>query len=196
MSNQEKQKSAEIVPQVHQPTDIPEQERAVNAGDDAEAKDEIGEDSTSRGLELRPWRVAKSLLALRNQVNAKAPGRGRGSDGTIGDAAHRARSSDHNPWVNDGAEDVVTAMDITHDPSGGCDAGHLAEAIRGSRDARVKYIIWNRQIASSTSIGGQAAWAWRPYTGANPHNKHVHISVLPEKSKYESTNAWVIDVAT
>ena len=34
------------------------------------------------------WRAAKSLLKLRDQVNARFPGRKKDSDGTIGDAAH------------------------------------------------------------------------------------------------------------
>ena len=138
------------------------------------------------------WRVAKSLLALRRQVDAKAPRRSKASDGTIGDAAHATRSSDHNPWVRDGAMGVVTAMDITHDPANGCDAGALAESIRASRDARVKYIIWNRRIASSSVIGGVAAWTWRPYSGSNPHSKHVHISVQPEKAAFDSEAAWAV----
>lgn len=30
------------------------------------------------------------------------------------------RDSDNNPWVKNGATGVVTAIDITHDPSKGC----------------------------------------------------------------------------
>ncbi|HKV33547.1 MAG TPA: hypothetical protein VJP89_04485, partial [Pyrinomonadaceae bacterium] len=59
------------------------------------------------------WRVAKSLLRLREQINELAPNRSKASDGTIGDAAHASRKSDHNPWVKDGSIGVVTAMDIT-----------------------------------------------------------------------------------
>ncbi|CAH0355645.1 MAG: DNA/RNA non-specific endonuclease [Sphingobium sp.] len=138
------------------------------------------------------WRVAKALLTLKNQVNARAPRRSKASDGTIGDAAHASRSSDHNPWISDGRQGVVTAMDITHDPNGGCDANALAEAIRASKDKRVKYIIWNRCIASSAPKDGQPAWAWRPYSGRNPHNHHVHISVGTEKADYDSTAPWAI----
>ncbi len=141
---------------------------------------------------VRPWRVAASLKHLKRQVDTRAPGRRRDSDGAIGDAAHATRNSDHNPWVLDGGEGVVTALDITHDPSGGCDAGALAEAIRTSRDPRVKYIIWNRQIASSSVVRGVPAWEWRPYSGRNPHTKHVHISVKPEKPRYDATDEWLV----
>jgi endonuclease G, mitochondrial len=129
---------------------------------------------------------------LRDQVNRFAPNRNKANDGTIGDAAHQSRTSDHNPWVTDGAVGVVTAVDITHDPANGCDAGALAAAIRASGDGRVKYLIWNRQIANSSPIGKAKAWTWRPYGGANPHDHHVHISVKPERSVYDSTLTWTI----
>ena len=45
------------------------------------------------------WIVAPSLDALLAQLNALAPGRSRASDGSIGDAAHAARTSNHNPWL-------------------------------------------------------------------------------------------------
>ena len=62
------------------------------------------------------WRVAQSLIRLRDQINLAAPTRSKASDGTIGDAAHATRDSDHNPWVKEGALGIVTAMDITHAP--------------------------------------------------------------------------------
>jgi hypothetical protein len=136
------------------------------------------------------WRVAAALLKLREQVDAVAPGRNTDYDGTIGDAAHASRDSDHNPWVQDAGRGVVTAMDITHDPAAGCDAGRLAEALRHSRDVRVKYIIWNQHIVSSSAIGGAGAWEWRPYSGANPHDHHVHVSVQPYRSQYDATEPW------
>ena len=139
------------------------------------------------------WRPAKSLLKLWKQVDAKFPGRRKGDDGMIGDSDHEKRSSDHNPWVDwDGSQGVVTALDITHDKAHGCDCNVLAEAIRGSKDSRVKYIIWNRRIANHAAIGGASAWAWRSYGGDNPHNKHMHISVKAERAKYDDESAWSI----
>ncbi len=142
--------------------------------------------------DARPWRVARCLLALRVQVNEIAPGRDTASDGTIGDASHQSRASDHNPWVTDHGMGVVTAMDITHSPQTGCDAGVLAVALRDSRDKRLKYIIWNRQIANASPVGGAAAWAWRPYTGTNPHDHHVHVSVVPVEAEFDDTGAWAL----
>jgi hypothetical protein len=165
-----------------------------NVGDDSEVDAaELAPAWDEAFLEaIRSWRVADSLRHLKKQVDTRAPSRRRDSDGTIGDAAHASRNSDHNPWVIENGTGVVTALDITHDPLGGCDAGTLAESIRTSRDPRVKYIIWNRQIASSSSVSGAPAWAWRPYLGNNPHNKHVHISVKSNKDVYDSTADWLV----
>ena len=162
---------------------------AQEPGDDEAAEPEV--DKTLGGFEAdRPWRVAKSLEVLRHQVNSMAPNRSKLSDGGIGDAKHATRNSDHNPWVIDGDTGVVTARDFTHDPANGCDAEVLAEKIRSSGDDRVKYIIWDRQIASSSPKDGQPAWAWRAYTGKNGHTHHIHISVDPDKSSYDSEKPW------
>lgn len=189
------------------PEDAIGQQRDEAAGDDpvALAEDQHSDVGQDDGLEQpadsepasalegqRPWRVALALKALRRQVDARVPARNKASDGTIGDAAHATRDSDHNPWVLDGATGVVTAMDITHDPAHGCDAGCLAETLRQSRDRRLKYIISNRRIASAVPKGSVPAWTWRAYTGVNPHNKHCHISVVAEKARYDSEEEWAI----
>jgi hypothetical protein len=170
---------------------------------DADAQQESEADTTfnaaalnvARAVATRPWRVARSLLTLREQINRRAPERNKASDGTIGDSRHcsgNPRASDHCPWIIDGANGVVSAMDITHDAAHGCDANAIAEAIRTARDARVKYIIWNRRIANSSSIGGHEPWAWRPYTGANGHTQHIHISVKSDHVHYDSIVPWAI----
>lgn len=127
------------------------------------------------------YRLARSLDRLRAQINATYPNRKKTSDGWIGDAAHRARPSDHNP----NAAGVVTALDITHDPANGVDAGALAERLRTSGDPRIKYIISNHRIANS----GQP---WRKYTGSNPHTLHVHISVAASAKLYDDDRDWLI----
>ena len=128
------------------------------------------------------WRVAKSLLQLRKQVDQAFPDRSKDSDGTIGDAGHSARTSDHNPDT----DGVVKAMDITHDPDNGVDSYRMAEELRASHDRRIKYIISNRKICSSEV----SPWNWRPYKGSNPHDKHVHISVHPHRDFYDDTTPW------
>lgn len=132
------------------------------------------------------WRVAKSLIHWRDQINAKVPSRNRRNDGTIGDAAHSARVSDHNPDT----DGVVKAMDITNDPGHGVISRHLAEAIVASRDDRVKYIISNRQIIAGS--GGPNSWKWRAYSGTNPHTEHVHLSVRKQASYFDNVRDWAL----
>jgi hypothetical protein len=80
-------------------------------------------------------------------------------------------------------------MDITHDPKSGCDSYALAEVFRAGRDPRIKYIISNRKICSSEVD----PWQWRDYHGVNPHDHHVHVSVLDIKAKYDDTTPWNLD---
>ncbi|MBX9729197.1 MAG: hypothetical protein K2X31_09840 [Sphingopyxis sp.] len=123
-------------------------------------------------------------------MNELAPNRSEASDGAIGDAAHASRASDHNPWVHDGDTEVVTALDLTHDPAGGCDAGTVARAIVARRDSRVKYVICNRRIANSSAIGQAQPWAWREYSGSNRDDKHAHVSVHAQPGVFDGSSAW------
>jgi hypothetical protein len=131
------------------------------------------------------FRVAESLLKFRSQIDAIAPVRDKSNDGTIGDTSHQARKSDHNP----NKDGVVTAIDITNDPSHGVDAGQIAEMLRLSKDLRIKYVISNRRIFSSQVT----PWQWRPYNGANAHTHHVHLSVADDKALYDDTQPWQIE---
>jgi hypothetical protein len=130
-------------------------------------------------------RIAKSLGMLRRQVNDRWPGRDKSSDGWIGDAAHKASKSDHNP----NAADVVQALDLTHDPAHGPDARALAEALIASRDPRIKYIISNAEIVSAK----MRPWRWRPYSGVNAHRYHVHISVDDDPALYDDARPWMLE---
>lgn len=134
------------------------------------------------------WRLARSLEVLRSEINVLAPGRSKASDGTIGDQAHAARYSDHN--INPAG--VVCAFDATHDPASGADMVRLSEHIRTHPPLAAKYVIWNRRIASRD--GG---WRWERYTGPNPHDKHMHVSVGRgadghSTGPYDDTSSWGI----
>lgn len=130
-------------------------------------------------------RRAFSLQTLLEQVNAQAPNRSKRSDGWIGDKAHRNRKSSHNP----NSLGVVLAIDITHDPLGGCDSYKLARDLVSDPDKRLSYVISNSKIASR-----EKGWTWRKYTGANPHDKHVHINVMSERLLYDDLSRWDINV--
>lgn len=127
------------------------------------------------------WRLAGSLVTLRNEINNAYPNRSKVSDGALGDAAHSARVSDHNP----DAGGVVRAIDVTQDdpfhtstPSDDV-AEAVAEFLRAKRDPRTKYVIWRGRMFSSYATRTRKAWEWGPYTGPNGHFHHVHISVQP-----------------
>jgi hypothetical protein len=141
---------------------------------------------------MADWRLARALDVLRAEVDAEYPGRSKISDGTLGDAAHSARKSDHNParYPGAGSTPVVRAFDVT---ASGIDADAYAERIRAlglAGDRRLNpngYVIWNRRIASA-----QHGWRWRPYTGANGHTQHVHTSVGTDPAGFDSTAPWGI----
>lgn len=116
------------------------------------------------------WRLAESLVVLRAECDAYAPNRGKWNDGDIGDAAHAARASRHNPYKG-----VVTALDITHDPAHGMDVHALVRRLTaGGRKPHPNcaYIISNRQKASAAT-----GWRWVAYGGSNPHAGHAHFAV-------------------
>lgn len=127
---------------------------------------------------MADWKVAPSLEQLRAQLDEHAPNRSRASDGSIGDAAHRSRDSDHNPWWSLAGQHYVTARDFTHDPDGGLDCHQLAAALVRGRDQRIKYIIWDKRIMSGGQ--GRVPWTWRGYAGSNPHTRHLHLSVVAD----------------
>ena len=112
------------------------------------------------------WTLAPALAALRDEVNARWPGRDKSSDGTIGDLAHQRGRSEHNPDT----EGVVRAIDIT---ARGIDVDALLDAAIG--DPRVHYVIYRGRICSRTY-----GWTWRPSSG---HEHHIHISLRNRTSE-------------
>ncbi|HSC92969.1 MAG TPA: peptidoglycan-binding domain-containing protein [Gaiellaceae bacterium] len=138
------------------------------------------------------WRVSKALLALRAEIDARWPNRDRRTDGTIGDANHcgPGRTSDHCP----NPAGVVRALDVDSD---GIPAGWLAEHVRkrgAAGDARLAnggYVIFNRRIASWSH-----GWAWRTYTGQDPHTSHIHVSISRDASGYDGAGRWEVRGAT
>lgn len=123
------------------------------------------------------WKLAGSLIALRTQVDTAAPRRSRLSDGTIASSTHTTQNpgSDHEPWYVHKGQAYVTAIDITHDPANGLDCERLFDELWASKDSRIKYVIWNREITSGHA--GPSPWYSRAYKGKNPHTRHLHLSV-------------------
>lgn len=145
----------------------------------------------AKKMKALPWRVAYAADALLAQVNARAPNRNKSSDGSIGDAAHQSRSSDHNAWRRVNGQPVVGARDITHDPKGGVDSYVLARSL--AKDKRnwpfIKYLISNGEIWNS---GGNKKWI--AYHGSNPHDHHMHISLPDDVRYFDAKPTWYFDL--
>lgn len=121
--------------------------------------------------------LAPSLVRLRNEVNERWPKRDKASDGWIGDTAHSARVSQHNP---DG-KGCVHAIDVDTD---GIDSNWLVQ--RAIKHPACWYVIYNRTIWSDTDN-----WIPKPYQGTDPHTGHVHISIHLNKQAELSTARWL-----
>lgn len=134
---------------------------------------------------VKPY-LAPSLVALRASVNSQFPHRDKTSDGWIGDKAHAARKSEHNP----DAKGCVHAIDVDIDDGDpGRDlARELLKACIGHK--AVWYVIYNGVIYSRTYN-----WAARKYTGSNPHKTHVHISIQLTSAAENDTSLVITKTA-
>lgn len=137
------------------------------------------------------WRTANSIKTLHTQLRPLAPSAPATAFGTIGDTAHDP-TSDHAPhdfpgWDNN----IVTAGDFPK--AGRLDPRIVLDAIRRSRDDRVKYGISNGQMFSSYAAHGYAPFTWRPYTGKDGHFTHGHLSVVGD-ARADNPRPWAISV--
>lgn len=109
-------------------------------------------------------KLANVLIRARAGVNLRYPNRDRTSDGWIGDAAHQARTSDHNP----DSRGIVHAIDVDKDGI------HVPTVIASLLlHASTNYLIHNRRILDRDMRDFYPA----KYTGINPHTGHIHGSI-------------------
>ena len=120
--------------------------------------------------------TAPSLNVLRDEIDAAYPHRQKKLDGTIGDAAHAARDSDHNP----NARGSVNARDVDEI---GIDAWELVAC--AILDDRTNYVIYEGRIWQR-----KHGFKPRPYTGPNAHRQHVHISILQTRQAEQDVRPW------
>lgn len=122
-------------------------------------------------------KATPAAIAVLRQATALSPKRKKASDGLLPSAAHLKLSptSDHNTGL---------AVDLTHDPKNGIDCAVIFEKLK--EDARVKYLIFQGKIWSKD----KAKQGNRKYTGSNPHDKHLHISILDGHANDTSPWFW------
>jgi hypothetical protein len=120
-------------------------------------------------------RATPAAIAVLRQATALFPKRNKASDGLLPSAAHIKASpnSDHN---------LGLAVDLTHDPKNGIDCDEIFDKLK--EDARISYLIFKGKIWSRD----RKAEGERKYTGSNPHNKHLHISIRSSHSN--DTSNW------
>lgn len=130
------------------------------------------------------WILTKGLSNLRDQINEAFPDRDKASDGTIGDEAHQAETSGHNPddtagsraeWNGDpDSTPEVRAVDIDSDlRAAPATAQQLVDHIRGLPGVAsvLRYMIYNRKIYKASND-----WRAEAYDGPSAHTEHIHFS--------------------
>lgn len=110
------------------------------------------------------WELAPCLKLYVQEINEMYPGRPKGSDGGIGDEAHRKQKSGHNP----SPQGFVTAYDITASPI--VDMDYIRETV--CNDERTHYFIWQGYIYSA-----RHGFEKQKYHGSDQHWGHSHLSI-------------------
>lgn len=122
-------------------------------------------------------RLALSLRRLAREIDDAWPDRRTSSDGWIGDQAHAARQSDHNPDKSG----IVHALDVTSD---GVNTPLLIRRI--VKHSATEYVIhdgliWSRRFDMSP----------RAYDGPDPHTSHVHVSIKHDRRAESNRQTWL-----
>ena len=120
-------------------------------------------------------KATPAAIAVLKQATALFPKRKKLSDGLLPSPAHIKASptSDHNTGL---------AVDLTHDPDNGVDCAVIFEKLK--EDKRINYLIFQGKIWSRA----RRKEGNRKYSGSNPHNKHLHISI--DRAYSNDTSPW------
>lgn len=158
---------------------------------------------------MASWVVVPCLLTLRDEFNELAPGRDKGSDGTIGDTAHTS-SSDHTPdedsrvLEDHDADEKNEVHALDTDSTGpwpgpptqkqkdrfrakvmAVIAGEKAKWLDPDDRCRLNYVIWDGQIYDKDNDFEPVK-----YNGSDQHTGHAHFSARYETSCENDTRPW------
>lgn len=141
------------------------------------------------------------LTALADEFDALGPRRDTASDGSIGDAAHQSRSSNHNrddtsgsstPQSDSDSSPDIRAIDV--DDSGPWLNGFTMQKgvdlivgrCRSGQENRLVEIIYDRHAWYLSND-----WNRIDYTGSNAHTEHAHFGAKADTGKLENdTRPW------
>ncbi|MBU2669438.1 hypothetical protein KOI35_38590 [Actinoplanes bogorensis] len=149
---------------------------------------------------MASWILVPCLVKLRSEFDMIAPNRDKTSDGSVGDSAHSAEVSDHNPDetgnvpIRDADKiNEVHAIDVDVDlRTPGLTMEQVVQFLlgrcRSGAETRLRYIIYNRRIWSAST-----SWRQQAYTGANPHDHHAHFSSSYETNREASQVSWHLE---
>ncbi len=148
------------------------------------------------------WTAVPNLVEGRDQANKRFPLRRKSAEGMVGDLAHQASSSSHNPDLTgkpeyrDGdAKDEVRAWDFDAvlNSADGVTMEDvvqmLVKRLRAGDLWHIRYIIYNKRIWHRRD-----GFVTRQYTGSDPHTSHAHINsdFTQEADEVTGTN-WHFD---
>jgi hypothetical protein len=149
---------------------------------------------------MASWELVPCLGQLRTELNRIAPNRDKTTDGTIGNAAHQLRVSDHNddevgrvPIRDADSKHEVHAIDLDTDlrePGLTMEmvVQHVVGRCRSGAEKRLRYVIYRRRIWEASN-----GWKQRAYTGDSPHDEHAHFSASYETKHEASTASWGLE---
>lgn len=143
------------------------------------------------------------LVALADEFDQVGDDRDTASDGSIGDAAHQNRSSNHNrddtsaetPQTDSDGEPDIRAIDV--DKSGPWRNGFtmqqgvdlIVSRCRSGAEDRLVEVIYNKKCWYRSN-----GWKEQTYTGSNPHTEHAHFGAKADTGKLENdTRPWGIE---
>ena len=136
------------------------------------------------------------LLELAEEFDVLGPQRDDASDGSVGDEAHKARSSNHNrddvsgsktPQSDSDGSPDIRAIDVDDSGPwingftmrGGVDL--IVGRCRSGVEDRLVEVIYDRDAWYASN-----GWSRVDYTGSNPHTEHAHFGAKADTGKLEN----------